>query len=143
MARAAEAATIVTTVPVNQPVPGIHYLNLRTARRRAEITYLRGGSRTSFNRLNAACQRHANQSWRQGWHGICSTVGKSKGGAKAWRLLGPLISGPSLRQPILTAAIAMDLRKDALAEQLADQFSAVAAAAQLAAISDQGAPGLP
>ncbi|KAL1469800.1 hypothetical protein MTO96_024805 [Rhipicephalus appendiculatus] len=60
MARAAEAATIVTTVPVNQPVPDIHHLNLRAARRRAERAYLRGGSRTEFNRLNAACRRHAN-----------------------------------------------------------------------------------
>lgn len=142
MTRAAEAATIVTTVPVNQPVPDIHHLNLRAARRRAERTYLRGGSRTAFNRLNAACRRHANQRWRQGWQGICNTVGKSKGGAKAWRLLGSLISGPSLRQPVLTAAIAMNLREDALAEQLADQFSVVAVAPP-AAVPDRGAPGLP
>ncbi|KAH7947139.1 hypothetical protein HPB52_007743 [Rhipicephalus sanguineus] len=142
MTRAAEAATIVTTVPVNQPVPDIHHLNLRAARRRAERTYLRGGSRTAFNRLNAACRRHANQRWRQGWQGICNTVGKSKGGATAWRLLGSLISGPSLRQPVLTAAIAMNLREDALAEQLADQFSVVAAAPPTA-VPDRGAPGLP
>ncbi|KAH7968692.1 hypothetical protein HPB52_010659 [Rhipicephalus sanguineus] len=142
MTRAAEAATIVTTVPVNQPVPDIHHLNLRAARRRAERTYLRGGSRTAFNRLNAACRRHANQRWRQGWQGICNTVGKSKGGAKAWRLLGSLISGPSLRQPVLTAAIAMNLREDALAEQLADQFSVVAVAPPTA-VPDRGAPGLP
>ncbi|KAL1417731.1 hypothetical protein MTO96_026632 [Rhipicephalus appendiculatus] len=136
MARAAEAATIVTTAPVNQPVPDIHHLNLRAARRRAERAHLRGGSRTEFNRLNAACRRHANQRWRQGWQGICCTVGKSKGGTKAWRLLRSLISGPSLLQPVLTVAIAMNVREDVLAEQLADQF-AVVAAVQPAAVSDQ------
>ncbi|KAL1477455.1 hypothetical protein MTO96_035721, partial [Rhipicephalus appendiculatus] len=36
----------------------------------------------------------------------------------------------------------MNIREDVLAEQLADQFSVVAAA-QPAAVPDQGAPGLP
>ncbi|KAH7943088.1 hypothetical protein HPB52_004914 [Rhipicephalus sanguineus] len=142
MAGAAEAATTVTSAPANQPAADLHHLNLKAARRRAERAFLRGGCRTLFNRLNAACRRHANQRWRQGWVGICQTVSRNKGGSRAWRLLRSLLVGPSTLQPVLSLAIALNIREDTLAEQFADRFAA-AVAVQPATVINQGAPCLP
>lgn len=125
---AAPMATINSTVPVSQPVPDLHLLHLRTARHRAERKFL--GTRcpehqTEHNRIDACCRRHANRHRRQSWQGICQSISKARGGARAWRLLRSLINGPAAKQPVLAVAICLAITEAALAEQLADRFTAL------------------
>ncbi|KAL1444017.1 hypothetical protein MTO96_030078, partial [Rhipicephalus appendiculatus] len=86
VAQAAEAATIRTREPVCRPVPDIHQLQLRAARRRVERHFLKSScpeKRRLFNRVNAVCRRHANRRTRQSWQGICHSLNEAKGGSRA------------------------------------------------------------
>lgn len=126
VAVAAQAATIQTRVPEHHPVPDLHHLNLRAARRRAERRYLKShdpAQRTLFNRVDAVCRRHANRRRRQSWQGICLSLSQARGGAKAWRLLRSLVTGPMVRQPVIAVAIYLGISEKELAERLADRFT--------------------
>ncbi|KAL1442795.1 hypothetical protein MTO96_030627, partial [Rhipicephalus appendiculatus] len=145
VAAAAQAATIQSRVPENHPVPDLHHLNLRAARRRAERRYLKAQCpehRTLFNRVDAVCRRHANRRRRQSWQGICHSLSQARGGSKAWRLLRSLVIGTAVRQPVLAVAIRLGITEQELAEQLADRFTALSAA-QPAAIASTPAPKPP
>ncbi|KAL1485409.1 hypothetical protein MTO96_010130 [Rhipicephalus appendiculatus] len=128
VAQAAEAATIRTREPVCRPVPDIHQLQLRAARRRVERHFLKSScpeKRRLFNRVNAVCRRHANRRTRQSWQGICHSLNEAKGGSRAWRLLRCLILGPAVQQPVLAVAIYLGISEEALAERLADRFATI------------------
>ncbi|KAL1485410.1 hypothetical protein MTO96_010131 [Rhipicephalus appendiculatus] len=128
VAQAAEAATIRTREPVCRPVPDIHQLQLRAARRRVERHFLKSScpeKRRLFNRVNAVCRRHANGRTRQSWQGICHSLNEAKGGSRAWRLLRCLILGPAVQQPVLAVAIYLGISEEALAERLADRFATI------------------
>ncbi|KAL1480226.1 hypothetical protein MTO96_051214, partial [Rhipicephalus appendiculatus] len=128
VAQAAEAATIRTREPVCRPVPDIHQLQLRAARRRVERHFLKSScpeKRRLFNRVNAVCRRHANRRTRQSWQGICHSLNEAKGGSRAWRLLRCLILGPAVQQPVLAVAIYLGISEEALAERLADRFASI------------------
>ncbi|KAL1429246.1 hypothetical protein MTO96_016574 [Rhipicephalus appendiculatus] len=128
VAQAAEAATIRTREPVCRPVPDIHQLQLRAARRRVERHFLKSScpeKRRLFNRVNAVCRRHANRRTLQSWQGICQSLNEAKGGSRAWRLLRCLILGPAVQQPVLAVAIYLGISEEALAERLADRFATI------------------
>ncbi|KAL1487177.1 hypothetical protein MTO96_046624 [Rhipicephalus appendiculatus] len=139
---AAQAATIQSRVPEHHPVPDLHHLKLRAARRRAERRYLKAqdpAHRTLFNRVDAVCRRHANRRRRQSWQGICHSLSQARGGAKAWRLLRSIVIGPTVRQPILAVAIHLGISEQELAERLADRFTTLPLA-HPAAITTTPAP---
>ncbi|KAL1479065.1 hypothetical protein MTO96_052170 [Rhipicephalus appendiculatus] len=128
VAEAAEAATTRTREPVCRPVPDIHQLQLRAARRRVERHFLKSSypeKRRLFNRVNAVCRRHANRRTRQSWQGICHSLNEAKGGSRAWRMLRCLILGPAVQQPVLAVAIYLGISEEALAERLADRFATI------------------
>ncbi|KAL1466976.1 hypothetical protein MTO96_042395 [Rhipicephalus appendiculatus] len=134
VAAATQAATIQSRVPENHPVPDLRHLNLRAARRRAERRYLKAQCpehRTLFNHVDAICRRHANRRRRHSWQGICHSLSQARGASKAWRLLRSLVIGTAVRQPVLAVAIRLGITEQELAEQLADRFTALNAAAEL------------
>ncbi|KAL1474967.1 hypothetical protein MTO96_037640 [Rhipicephalus appendiculatus] len=127
VAEGAQAATIQSRMPANHPVPDLHHLNLRAAKRRAERKYLKAQCpehRTLFNPVDAVCRQHANRRRRQSWQGVCHSLSQARGGSKAWRLLRSLVIGPPARQPVLAVAIRLGISEQELAERLADRFTA-------------------
>ncbi|KAH7961603.1 hypothetical protein HPB52_010721 [Rhipicephalus sanguineus] len=115
------------------PVPDLHPLNLRAARRRAEIRYLK-----------AQCPDHRTllQPCRCGMPATCQpsqTADRARGGAKAWRLLRSLVIRPLPRQPVLAAAIRLGISEQ---ERLADRFATLPLA-RTAAITTTPAPKPP
>ncbi|KAL1480513.1 hypothetical protein MTO96_050964 [Rhipicephalus appendiculatus] len=115
VAAAAQAATIQCRVPENHPVPDLHHLNLRTARRKAERRYLKAQSsehRTLFNRVDAVCRRHADRRRRQSWQGISHSLGWARGSSRAWRLLRSLVIGPMAWQTVLAVAIRLGINRE-------------------------------
>ncbi|KAL1477742.1 hypothetical protein MTO96_017076 [Rhipicephalus appendiculatus] len=122
---AAQAATIQSRVPEHHPVPDLHHVKLRAARRRAERRYPKAQDPTLFNRVDVVCRRHDNRRRRQSWQGICHSLSQARGGAKTWRLLRSIVIGPTVRQPVLAVAIHLGISEQELAERLADHFTAL------------------
>ncbi|KAH7956346.1 hypothetical protein HPB52_008438 [Rhipicephalus sanguineus] len=111
VATAAQAATIQSWVPDNHRVPDLRHLNLRAARRRAEMVPKGAVPRSS----------HAFQP-PQSFQGSLHSLSQARGGAKAWRLLRSLVIGPMAPQPVLAAAIRLGISQQELTKRLADRF---------------------
>ncbi|KAL1472047.1 hypothetical protein MTO96_004196 [Rhipicephalus appendiculatus] len=102
------------------------HLELRAARRRAELTPLRTKLPehwTSFRRVDAVCWHHARRRRNQSWQGVCCSINSSPNGPRAWRLLTSLLLGPRAQRQVLSVAVHMGISAGSLAELLADQFA--------------------
>ncbi|XP_077508593.1 uncharacterized protein LOC144119977 [Amblyomma americanum] len=98
-------------------------MNERRAERRAERTWAPEGWK-AYRRIDATCRRQANRRTRESWAGICRSLQSARQSSRAWRLFRSLLQVATSRHPVLGAAIARGVSYLAMAEQLADHFSA-------------------
>ncbi|XP_077508711.1 uncharacterized protein LOC144120154 [Amblyomma americanum] len=105
------------------PVPDLRLLGLRAARRRAERTWAPEDWK-AYRRIDATCRRQANRRTRESWAGICRSLQSARQSSRAWRLFRSLLQVATSRHPVLGAAVARGVSYLAMAEQLADHFSA-------------------
>lgn len=121
-----KAATRTHDTTPCQPAPDIKLLNLRAARRQAQRRAIRTRDPTSwnaYNRLDAACRRHAKARQRQGWASICSSIENERKPGRSWRIVKSLIHEHTQRSPIAAAAIRLKTTTRDLLENLADLFA--------------------
>ncbi|XP_075553591.1 uncharacterized protein LOC142586226 [Dermacentor variabilis] len=126
ISRCVVAATKWCTVPAGTPAPDIKLLKLRAARRRAERRAIKSDKVehwTLYNRLYAACRRHARQRRNQSWQSLCLSLEDTRDKARPWRILAALLSRKIPRRPALSIAVARGLSAEQLAELFADAFA--------------------
>lgn len=141
LAECHSAATTRCTVPAGTPAPDICLLNLRAARRRAQIVAVRSQSEEHwrvYNCIDAVCRRHARRRRNQSWGSLCSSLDDPRNHARAWRIFAAVVRIREPRCPVLCVAVAMKITTPELAELLADNFAPPACP-----VPPQGLPPLP
>lgn len=126
LAECHDAATTHCTVPAGTPAPDISLLNLRAARRRAQIVAVRSQKAEhwrAYNCIDAVCRRHARRRRNQSWGSLCSSLDDPQNHAQAWRIFAAVLRTREPRCPVLCVAVAMKIATQELAELLADKFA--------------------
>nr|XP_054924031.1 uncharacterized protein LOC129383464 [Dermacentor andersoni] len=126
LTRCLDAATKSCTVPAGTPVPDIKLLNLRAVRRRGERRAIKSDKVehwTLYNRLDAACRRHARQRRSQSWQSLCVSLKDTRDKSRPWHILASLLRPKIPRHPALSSAVATGLSTEQLAELFADAFA--------------------
>ncbi|XP_037577084.1 uncharacterized protein LOC119459352 [Dermacentor silvarum] len=77
---------------------------------------------TVYNRLDAACRRHARQRRSASWSSLCYSLDDAGARSRPWRILGAILRPRVPRCPALSIAVTRGITNAQLAELLATTF---------------------
>lgn len=119
-------ATKTVTLPANNPVPDLIYLEIRAASRRAQRIARRTNAPadwTKSRRIDAKLRRHTRRLGRQQWQLRSESLKTDSGSRLPWTTVRCLLEPVSQAYPFAEIAIKDNLTMANLAEKFADEFS--------------------